>query len=238
MPEKNILIIDDDTLLCRAISRRLSFMGVNAVSASTGNEGLVKVGQQTYDIIFVDINLPDISGLELLDRIRKLSLLPKLVIITSETNDEYRRTAIDKGAVDYIEKPFGFFEIKKIVNSIISDCTERREYQRFICKIPCNILILNKPDADALESPYNDYFNGTAIDISKNGLGLNFKKELVDITRVKFVRLFADIRSHSFFDFLSSNIIAEVVWVKEQDHEIFVGLKYLNPTELDTIMEA
>ena len=65
-----------------------------------------------------------------------------------------------------------------------------------------------------------------------------FKKEITDITRGKFVRLFADIRDHSFFDFLSSNIIAEIVWVKEQDHEIFAGLKYLNPTELDKILKA
>lgn len=97
-------------------------MGVNAVSASTGDEGLNKVRQQTYDLIFVDINLPDINGLELLDKIQELSLHSKLIVITAETNEDYRRDAINKGAFDFIEKPFGFSEIKKIVNSIFSDC--------------------------------------------------------------------------------------------------------------------
>ncbi len=50
-------------------------MGINAVSASTGSEGLIKVRQQTFDIIFVDINLPDINGLELLDKIKEISHL-------------------------------------------------------------------------------------------------------------------------------------------------------------------
>ena len=120
MSEKTVLIIDDDTLLCWVLERRLSLMGVNAVSASTGDEGLNKVRQQTYDLIFVDINLPDINGLELLDKIQELSLHSKLIVITAETNEDYRRDAINKGAFDFIEKPFGFSEIKKVVNSIFS----------------------------------------------------------------------------------------------------------------------
>ena len=123
MSEKTVLIIDDDTLLCWVLERRLSLMGVNAVSASTGDEGLNKVRQQTYDLIFVDINLPDINGLELLDKIQELSLHSKLIVITAETNEDYRRDAINKGAFDFIENPFGFSEIKKVVNSIFSDCT-------------------------------------------------------------------------------------------------------------------
>jgi DNA-binding response OmpR family regulator len=231
MAEKNVLIIDDDTLLCGALSRRLSFLGVNAVSAKTGNEGLNKARQKTFDIIFIDINLPDINGIDLLEKIQKLSLFTKLVIITSETNEEYRRTAINKGAIDYIEKPFGFFEIKKHVNSILSNCIEKREYQRFSCNIPCNISILDEPDADEEQLPNNEYLNGTVIDISKNGIGLSFKKDttdIINITKGKFVRLLTDIRDHSFFEFLSSNIIAEIVWVNEQGDEVFAGLKYLN----------
>ena len=97
-------------------------MGINAASASNGCEGLIKIKQQTFDIIFVDINLPDINGIELLDKIQELSLLSKLIVITAETNKDYRLDAINKGAFDYIEKPFGFSEIKKVVNSIFSDC--------------------------------------------------------------------------------------------------------------------
>ena len=125
MSEKTVLIIDDNTLLCWALSRRLSLIGIVAVSAPTGEDALIKIRQDVFDIIFIDINLPDINGLELLDKIKEIAPLSKFIIITSETNEEYRRDAINKGVIDYIEKPFGFSEIKKLINSIYSECREK-----------------------------------------------------------------------------------------------------------------
>ena len=202
-------------------------MGINAASASNGCEGLIKIKQQTFDIIFVDINLPDINGIELLDKIQELSLLSKLIVITAETNEDYRRTAINKGAIDFIEKPFGFHEIKKLVNSIFSEYTEKRECQRFTCDMPCSIVVLKNPDTDGEEIPNNECLHGTAVDVSKKGLELRFKKDITGIAKGKFVRLLTGVSDHSFFDFLSSNVIAEIVWVKTQGDEVFVGLKYL-----------
>ena len=92
-------------------------MGVDAATALTGSDGLIKFKEEIFDIVFVDINLPDINGLELLDKIQEFSLLSKLVVITSETNEEYRSAAFSKGAVDFVEKPFEFSQIKKIINS-------------------------------------------------------------------------------------------------------------------------
>ena len=236
MSKKNILIIDDDTLLCWALSRRISIMGINAVTASTGKDALIKIEQKIFDIIFVDVNLPDINGIELLEKIQKISLLSKLIVITSEINEEYRRAAVSKGAFDFIEKPFGFSEIKKVINSIFSIGMEKRKYQRFTCNIPCNISILKK--SDEKEPLNNNFLYGTAIDINKKGLGMKFKDDISSIAKGKLVRLLTGVRDHSIFDFLPSNIIAEIVWVKKQGCEILAGLRYLSSSDNNRIFET
>ena len=213
-------------------------MGINAVTASTGEEGLVKVRQHVFDLIFVDINLPDINGLELLNNIQECSLFSKIIVITSEINEEYRQTAISKGAVDFIEKPFGFSEIKKLVNSIFSDCVEKRECQRFTCSMPCNLSVLKITDAGVEDTQDVNNLYGTAVDISKKGLGLRFKNDITGIAKGNFVRVLTGVRDHSIFDFLPSNIVAEIIWVKEQGREILAGLKYLKSNDLDRLFKA
>jgi len=100
-------------------------MGLDAVSVSSGSEGLMKIRQRTFDLIFIDIDLPDVNGLELLTRIKEISPLSKFIVITAETDEVYRRTAIDEGVTEFFEKPFDFYEIKKLISRIFPDRKEK-----------------------------------------------------------------------------------------------------------------
>ena len=100
----NILIIDDDDLMSAILQKMLKGMGHEATSASTLREGLEKVSAQAFDLVFLDVNMPDGNGLDVLPRIQGPPAYPEVIIITGLGNPEAAELAIKSGAWDYIEK--------------------------------------------------------------------------------------------------------------------------------------
>jgi len=70
MSEKKVLIIDDDKLICLTLRRIISSMGFIATSVSNGAEGLLEIKNNIFDIVFLDIHLPDANGLNLIPKIK------------------------------------------------------------------------------------------------------------------------------------------------------------------------
>ena len=100
-----ILIIDDDKMVCDTLSQAVKGMGHEAEYALTLGEGMEKATSGHYDVIFLDVRLPDGSGLEALPRIRELPLSPEVIIITGYGDPSGAELAIKSGAWDYMEKP-------------------------------------------------------------------------------------------------------------------------------------
>jgi len=101
-----ILIIDDDHQLCLSFAKILNQEGYRTSCAYTGREGIEAVRESPPALVVLDIRLPDMSGLEVFDEIH--SAFPKLpvIIITAYGSTETAIGAIQKGAYDYIYKPF------------------------------------------------------------------------------------------------------------------------------------
>ncbi len=100
-----ILIIDDDRLICDAISNAVKRMGHTVASASTIRDGLQAARSEAFDLVFLDVKMPDGNGLDILPGIRDTASSPEVIIITGFGNPDGAELAIKNGAWDYIEKP-------------------------------------------------------------------------------------------------------------------------------------
>lgn len=114
------LIIDDEENLTKSLAFTLRHAGISSSRAHTGQEGLDKAEKERPDIILLDVRLPDISGLDVLDELRaKLPETPVIMISAyGDTKDAVR--AIKNGAADYLTKPFDVDELIMLIREQIS----------------------------------------------------------------------------------------------------------------------
>jgi two-component system NtrC family response regulator len=103
-PMGNVLIIDDDELFCEMLSEMVTDMGHGVKFTHSLNEGVVEAINGSYDVVFLDVRMPDGSGLRALPKIRELTDPPEVIIITGAGDPDGAELAIVNGAWDYIEK--------------------------------------------------------------------------------------------------------------------------------------
>lgn len=109
MPEK-ILIIEDEEKIARFIELELSHEGYEIDKSFNGREGLEMVENGHFDLVLLDIMLPELNGLEVLRRIRKNSEIP-VIMLTARDAVMDKVSGLDMGADDYITKPFAIEEL-------------------------------------------------------------------------------------------------------------------------------
>jgi len=99
------LVVDDDQSTCDIVAAILEDEGFTVTTANSGEEALEHFGAHVFDIVFTDICMDGISGLELLDRISNMDETIKPVIMTAHGGYDTVLLALQGGAYDYIEKP-------------------------------------------------------------------------------------------------------------------------------------
>ncbi len=100
-----ILIIDDDRVLCRMLRLNVGRMGHDVKDAFTLEHGLKEARDGDWDVVFLDVGLPDGNGLDALPVIRSVRSRPEVIIFTGEGHPDGAQAAIERGAWDYVEKP-------------------------------------------------------------------------------------------------------------------------------------
>jgi len=109
MPDR-ILIVEDEEKLSRFIELELTYEGYEVVKAADGRSGLSLAEAEPFDLILLDIMLPELNGLELLRRLRRFSKTPVILLTARDTVID-KVTGLDSGADDYITKPFAIEEL-------------------------------------------------------------------------------------------------------------------------------
>ncbi|MCK9295859.1 MAG: sigma-54 dependent transcriptional regulator [Desulfobulbaceae bacterium] len=118
----DILIVDDDELLCGAIEKKITRLGHAGASVHTLRDAYEKSLAGDYDLIFLDVRMPDGNGLELLPRLKAVSSSPEIIIITGAGDPDGAELAIKSGAWCYLEKP-------TIIRDLILPLTRALQYR-------------------------------------------------------------------------------------------------------------
>jgi DNA-binding NtrC family response regulator len=111
MSKGSILVVDDESEIREGLELLLSSEGYGVSSAETGESGLVKLGEHPFDLLLLDVSLPDGNGLDLLREIRKRDPHLSVVLITAYGSIDMARAAFKGGALDFITKPWSNDEL-------------------------------------------------------------------------------------------------------------------------------
>lgn len=103
-----ILVVDDDPIFCKQLELYVEKMGHQSVSANSLAEGLSLCRIGEFDIVFLDVNLPDISGLQGIGDFKKTKSSPEVIIITGDSDPDGAELALRNGAWYYMEKPLAY----------------------------------------------------------------------------------------------------------------------------------
>ncbi len=122
-----ILIIDDDTALCEAFLKFCNSTGHESACAFSLKEGFPLAFAGNFDLVFLDVNLPDGNGIASISHIKKASSSPEVVIITGEGSRDGAELAIKSGSWDYIEKPLSSEKIKLPLLRVLQYREEKRK---------------------------------------------------------------------------------------------------------------
>ncbi|HDK7156699.1 TPA: response regulator transcription factor [Clostridium botulinum] len=114
-----LLIIEDNIELANSMKMGLEKMGFHIDVSNTGSDGEEKASINEYDVILLDLNLPDIDGIEILNYLRSESIETPVIIVTARDEVEQLAFGLDNGADDYITKPFKLLELRARIHAII-----------------------------------------------------------------------------------------------------------------------
>jgi DNA-binding response OmpR family regulator len=115
-----VLVIEDEKSIIDAIKVAFEFRwpGVELIGSTTGKKGVQLVKAESPDIVILDLNLPDISGFNVLKEIREFSLVP-VIILTVRSDDKDMLKGLEAGADDYIIKPFNYMTLLARVRAVL-----------------------------------------------------------------------------------------------------------------------
>jgi len=109
-PHPIVVLIEDEPQIRRLLRTVLPPHGIELFDAETGAKGLVEVGTRRPDVVILDLGLPDIGGVEVVQRLREWTEVP-IIILSARTDEADKIAALDAGADDYLTKPFGVGEL-------------------------------------------------------------------------------------------------------------------------------
>ena len=115
----NILIIDDDRAICDMMSHLIKRMGYNVSYCLKLKDGLKKATEEPFDLILLDVFLPDGNGLCALPEFLDTPSVPEIIIMTGQGTPDSAEEAINAGSWTYIQKPFSAEEIRKEIPRVL-----------------------------------------------------------------------------------------------------------------------
>ncbi len=137
-----ILYVEDATFLAEAVKHNLEKQGITVDISSDGEDGLDKALDDIYDCVILDIMLPKLSGTDILIRMREKKVQTPVIMLSALSEVETKINHLDKGADDYLAKPFKTAELVARINALL-----RRPKNLEIAEVTYGDLALDKANA-------------------------------------------------------------------------------------------
>ncbi len=123
--DRRVLVVDDEKLIVKGLKFTLEQDNMEVDVAYDGKEALEKARDNPYDIILLDVMLPELNGFEVCQQIRDFSDVP-IIMITAKGDDIDKILGLEYGADDYITKPFNILEVKARIKAIMRRVNNKR----------------------------------------------------------------------------------------------------------------
>ncbi len=125
MTARTILTIEDDEAIRRGICDALTYFGYKVLQAGNGRTGMDLAVSADYELLLLDLALPQVTGLEILRRVRRTRPTLPIIILTAKGNEDDRVAGLNAGADDYVVKPFSVKELAARVEAVLRRSPER-----------------------------------------------------------------------------------------------------------------
>ena len=129
--EPLVLAVDDETGILRLIKLELAEQGLRVVTAGSGEEALRLAEEQRPDLVLLDIIMPEMTGLEVMRRLREQSNAP-IILVTAKDSDSDKVRGLELGADDYIVKPFSPEELGARIRAVLRRSTGAQSAERLV----------------------------------------------------------------------------------------------------------
>lgn len=116
---KKILIVEDELSMIKGLKDNLEFEGYEVDTAMEGRSGLQKILQSGYDLILLDIMLPEVSGFDICRTVRREGVNTPIILLTAKGEEIDKVLGLELGADDYITKPFSLRELLARIKAIL-----------------------------------------------------------------------------------------------------------------------
>jgi two-component system response regulator AtoC len=129
MPAEKILVIDDERLVRWSLRQKCEEWGYEVVEAAAGEAGLRQAQQESPDLILLDVRLPDLNGLRVLEQLKKTGDTAAVIMITADPQLDDVKSALKLGAYDFVGKPLDFEELRVTIHNALEATRLRTEVQ-------------------------------------------------------------------------------------------------------------
>lgn len=150
-----VLLVEDDKLLGSGIKKALSREGLQADWILDGREAWQAISSTEFDLVILDLNLPGLDGLEILSSIRQHKIDVPVLILTARDSTDDKVAGLDKGADDYLVKPFELAELKARIRALL-----RRQSGQSSATLQFQRLSINSANCEVL-------LDGQLVDLSR-----------------------------------------------------------------------
>src|SRR5215813_8213782 len=156
MPTEKVLIVDDERLVRWSLRQKCEEWGYQVVEAPSGEPGLRLAQQESPDLVLLDVRMPDINGIQVLEQIKKAQDAPPVIMITADPQLDDVKSALKLGAYDFVGKPLDFDELHVTIQNALEANRLRTEvkplrgevrrhtgYHDFVAVAPKSVELMN-----------------------------------------------------------------------------------------------
>lgn len=148
---KKILIVEDEVLMLQGLKDNLEYEGYSVDTAAEGKTGQEKVLTGNYDLILMDVMLPDISGFDICKNARKANIGTPIILLTAKGEEIDKVLGLELGADDYITKPFSLRELLARIKAVLRRAPDDQQVKEDI-SIQIGRLMINFKNYEAFEN--------------------------------------------------------------------------------------